>query len=262
MTEKLPHPLLELESIPEREKYLLETHQDIVQNLQDLARRPTVITAYFNAHRDSISTTIIDVLTERNLLVFEPGPSNSANLRLLKATQAICIARYNDIDMRFTIHEIRRARYRDQDVFACPIPDSLLRLQRREFFRVSTPLMNPILCHFTSKTGKATTLPLADISIGGICLTDEQQQFDYPNGDIIERCTLEFPDDPKRLVINLLVRATFMVGKQRSVRIQRIGCEFTELDPRSANFIQRYISRLQIQQKNLLQPNKNRPSKK
>ncbi len=51
---------------------------------------------------------------------------------------------------------------------AAPIHDSLLRLHRREFFRVHTPLLEPITCRFDNGENgenEELTLPLADISI-------------------------------------------------------------------------------------------------
>lgn len=250
MPEIVTTPMPELKSITDKEKYLLKSREDVVMSLFDLTKKPDLITAYFNHGNESIITTVINVLPDRDLVILECGPNNKKNSQMLTSGSTTCLSKHNDIDIRFQLNELRNARYRGQQVFAAPIPDSLLRLQRREFFRVQTPLMSPITCHLTYDD-KELVLPLADISIGGLALVDAVKCFHGEKGLLLEQCTINFPDKDEQMEVDLEIRGIFMYGKNDGHKVNRIGCAFIDLSPDKSSFIQRYINRLQIQQQSL-----------
>lgn len=242
-------PLFELDSIPDKDKYLLDSRDEVVMSLLELSKKPDLITAYYGHANDVIITTVVDVLQERNLVILECGPNSEKNRQLLSAGSTTCLSKHNDIDIRFQLNGLRSARYQGQSVFAAPIPETLLRLQRREFFRVHTPLMTPITCHFEHQ-GSQLALPLADISIGGLALVDAKKCFNAEQGIVLPQCTLCFPEQGGEIELALEVRGIFMYGQNEGKKVRRIGCAYLDLSPSDSHFIQRYINRLQIQQKN------------
>lgn len=235
----------------DKDKYLLKSQHEIILSLVELSKKPDLITVYFNSGKESIITTVIDVLQERELVLLECGRDTEKNRQLLAAGSANCLSKHNDIEIRFQLSELRSARYQGQIVLAAPIPESLMRLQRREFFRVHTPISAPINCRLISKGGKKLVLPLADISIGGLCLIDIEEQFKGESGDTLEGVTLSFPEHAEEMDLDLEVRSIFTQGKAGGQKVRRIGCAYLELPPDKAGFIQRYISRLQLKQQNL-----------
>ena len=243
-------PLFDLDSITDKEKYLLKSRDAVVMSLLDLSKKPELITAYYDHNNESMITTVIDVLPERDLVILECGPDSNKNRQLLAGGSTTCLSKHNDIDIRFRLNGLRSARYQGQPVFAASIPDSLLRLQRREFFRVHAPLMAPITCHFEHEE-KELELPLADISIGGLALIDAKKRFSAKQGILLPQCTLSFPDKGGEVEVSLEVRGIFMYGQNEGQKVRRIGCAYLDLGPSDSHFIQRYINRLQIQQKNL-----------
>ena len=248
MQETTKHPLLQPNQIADQEKYLLKSRDAVVMSLLDLSKKPDLVTAYYNSGKQSIMTTVVDVLPERDLVILEFGPNRDNNRQLLDAGNTTCMSRHNDIDIRFQLSALRNAKYKGQQVFAAPIPDTLLRLQRREFFRVHIPLMDPVTCRFNNGDDGELALPLADISIGGLAMIDAERHFNAEQGAQLEPCTLNFPDTDDEITLALEIRAVFRYGPQK---IQRIGCAYHDLSASDSHFIQRYINRLQIQQKNL-----------
>lgn len=248
MISSAPHPLLRPAPFDE-EKYLLKGSEQIAQTLLELSKRPELINAYFRGGEESITTTVIDVLHERGLVILEPGPNAEKNRQLLEEGNTTCLSKHHDVDIRFELGGLQSARLKGQQVIAAPLPQSLLRLQRREFFRVTTPLMAPILCQLDYE-GERWSLPLADISIGGLALFDKERRFDPPNGEILPDCTLILPDNAGEIEVTLEVRASFLYGRDEGHQVRRIGCAFVELPTDKINFIQRYINRLQIKQRN------------
>lgn len=251
MTDKTDNPLLDLIDIADHEKYLTNSRTKIITSLLELAKTPSLVNAYYNHGKAHQITTIIDVLADRDLVIIECGPDSDSNRELLAAGSATCLSKFNDIDIRFQLHELRKARYRGQSVFAAPIPDSLLRLQRREFFRVPAPLIEPITCRFKTEEGDDLELPLADISIGGLGIIDAKQRYNGKVGTTLKAVTLTFPNGGGEMEVALEVRGVFMHSRMEGQREQRIGCSYIDLRHDQSSFIQRYVNRLQMQQQKL-----------
>lgn len=248
MPDNMNSPLFDL---PDREKYLLTSRTDVITALIDLSRKPELVAAYFHQGHESIITTVVAVLPERNLMLLECGPDTRHNERLLADDNATCLSKHHEIDIRFQLNTLRIARYRGESVFAAPIPETVLRLQRREFFRVHAPLMNPITCRFENETTGILELPLADISVGGLSMIDIAHRFSGEEKMRLGLCTLTFPDNGGDMEVTLEVRGILLHGKHEAQLIRRIGCAYTDLSTDKENFMQRYIHHLQIQQKNL-----------
>lgn len=251
MSDPTENPLHQLNNIADTEKYLLKSRDAVVASLLDLSKKPDFVTAYYDSGKQSVMTTVVDVLQERDLVIMEFGPNKESNRQLLDAGHTTCTSRHNDIDIRFQLTGLRSAKYKGQQVFAAPVPETLLRLQRREFFRVNAPLMEPITCCFDNGDDGKLVLPLADISIGGLAMIDAERRFKAEQGAMLEPCTLNFPDGGGKIELALEIRALFLFNRHDGQKVQRIGCAYHNLSASDSHFIQRYINQLQIQQKNL-----------
>lgn len=251
MTDPLKQDKIELNPLEEQEKYLLQSKTAISQVLNELGKRPEMVTAYFNNGRDYILTVVLAVLRDRNLVVFDYGPDMAQNRRLLEAGRMSCVAKHHDILIRFSVSGLQSARYQGQQVFAAPIPEALFRLQRREYFRVHTPVINPIVCRVPQPQGKSIALPLADISAGGLGMLDPSMQFEAEAGDTIRNCALIFPGEEGSLDIDLKICGIFASGAEKKNPMLRIGASYVDLPMDRHAFLQRYIHRLQVQQKAL-----------
>ncbi|MDH5786537.1 MAG: flagellar brake protein [Chromatiales bacterium] len=248
MSDRAVHPLLQLNPEMEQGKYLVSKPEQITQTLLDLGKRPDLVNAYFRDGQESIITTVIDVMKDRGLVIMELGPDQKMNQQLLDEARTICLCKHHDVDIRFELNGLRSARFQGQQVIAAPLPESLMRYQRREYFRAPTPLLEPLICHIDVE-GNRLSLPLADISLGGLALVDRERVFNPESGEIFRECTLNFPEDETEIEIALEIRSRFMIGKDEGHRVQRIGCAFLELSADKSAFIQRYINRLQIRQR-------------
>ncbi len=232
------------------DKYRLKRRTEIVQTLLDLSRKPELVSAYFNQGREQIITTVITVLSDHGLVLLELGPDQKKNQKLLSSKYTNCFSKHLGVDVRFRLEKLRTARYQGQTVIAAPLPDNILRLQRREYFRVNTPMMNPLTCTIRDVDGPPLKLPLADLSIGGLSLVDADHALSVEPFNELLDCTLSFPDHPGGIEVDLEVRGVFMQAGGKG-EIQRLGCAFVDLPNDKLNFIQRYINRLQLQQRNL-----------
>jgi c-di-GMP-binding flagellar brake protein YcgR len=238
----------ELFSIPDQEQYLVHSRLEIVRVLQELSKRPDIITAYFNHGKEYALTAVLGVLTERDLLVLDYGADEKLNQRLMAADRITCVTKHDNIDVRFTVTGVQRAKFQNQPAFAALLPESVYRLQRREFFRVSTPIVNPLIVRIPQGNADPIELPMADISVGGVGLHDCELSFDAEPLTRLEGCGIELPGFGF-VKVDLEVRNVSLQPLNDGSQVRRIGCAFLDMPLDVSARIQRYIHRLQIEQK-------------
>lgn len=238
-----------METSDDAEKFLRKSRDEVIATLQELSKKPDLITATFNEGdaSESIITTVVAVLPEHGLVTMEYSSDSEKNRRLLAAGSVNCQGKHRDIAIRFRLTELRTARYRGEQLFAAPIPDELWRFQRREFFRIPTPQMHPVTCR-VEHAGEPLQLALADISIGGLSLLDAGGKITALKGEQLKDCLLTFPTGGDELRVDLEVRSTHTLPRDKERGIQRIGCAFVGLNQRDITFLQRYVNQLQLQQ--------------
>lgn len=230
------------------ERFLLTSKTAIANVLVDLSKRPDILTAYFNHGKEYLLTAVLAVMPERNLLVLDYGADDKLNQRLLEYGRAVCVTKHDNISIKFGCNILQRAKYQDRQALAAAMPESLFRQQRREFFRVSLPTINAVKCYVMGPDQNELALTMTDISCGGIGLIDPTRQFNPELGAVLQGCRAELPDTGT-LVFDLQVRNNFLQTQNDGSQVRRIGCAFTGLPLDKNAIIQRYIHRVQIEQK-------------
>ncbi len=238
----------ELSAVTEHEKYLLYSRTAIINVLLDLSKRPDIITAYFNGGREYLLTAVLTVLPERDLVVLDYGADEKQNRRMLAADRIVCVTKHDNISIKFSCEELQRARFQERQAFAARLPETLFRLQRREFFRVSTPVFNPLKCVIPNEEHAALELNIADISVGGIGLADPYCRFAPEPGTVLRECQIDLAEFGT-LSCDLLVRNSYLQSQHDGGKLRRIGCAFVNLPLDKNAILQRYIHRIQIEQK-------------
>ena len=125
----------------------------------------------------------------------------------------------------------------------------MLRLQRREFFRIDTPRINPLRCKLVKHHGETESevfdFPLLDISGGGLCLSGPvEAAAHFSLGELFTDCRLEIPDESV-ISVNLRVREISRLETANGQMQLRLGCEYVNLPSARQNLIERYITRLE-----------------
>ncbi|MBE0510706.1 MAG: flagellar brake protein [Chromatiales bacterium] len=233
--------------IEAQQQYLLHSPYEIETVLRDLARRAELISVYFDEGKGYILTTLLSVLRERRLLVLEPGADPVMNQTLLQAERVNCIARHQDISVRFSSGPVSQARYQGQSVLVVPIPDSLFRLQRREYYRVNTPLALPLICQLQQADASLIRLPVADISAGGLALHDPTMGFEAEIGTLFKDSRLLIPDEVP-LALDLRLCSVYMLGEEQHPPQLKLGFAYEKPAPETAGYLRRYVTRLQLKQ--------------
>ncbi len=231
-----------------QEQYLLHSKPEITRVLRDLAKKPDIITAYFDGGSRFFLTAVIGVLPERDMVVLDYGTEDALNELALQAERLVCVTRHEHVSVRFTCTGLQRAKYQGRQVFAAPLPESVYRPQRREFFRVVTPTVTPLKIHVPRPGADPLELTVVDLSCGGAALYDPEQSFTPVPGEIIKDCGIELPGFGL-VTFNLEIRSQVPVMRSDGTAQVRIGGQFRGLTIDGTALLQRYLHKLQLDSK-------------
>lgn len=147
--------------------YRLSSPVEVGFVLRTLAQRADFVTAYFNAGKEMLLTRILDVNLKARQFVFDLSGHQASNAAIQKAEKVVFIALPEGVKVQFSTGQIREILHEGRPAFSAPFPPDLIKLQRREFFRLPTPLSNPYFCRLTLGNDSPLRLELRDISLGG-----------------------------------------------------------------------------------------------
>jgi flagellar brake protein len=239
--EPAPWPALETD-----EDLRVYAKPEIEHVLKDVSDKGVVVTAFFNRGQEFALTSIVDILPAAGVMFLDPGPDEAANRRWLAATDTLFLTNQAQVKIKFVARGIDEVSFRGERAFRVPMPPFLVRLQRREYFRIATSLVNPIICQVPVKaTGEDARVVVLDISIGGIALLDNQLDLDLEPGNVYENCRIDLPQlGVVRTAIE--VRNFSEVNLRNGLVARRAGCRFLDLSRAAENQVQRYIMSLEL----------------
>jgi c-di-GMP-binding flagellar brake protein YcgR len=224
-------------------KYRIASRVEIVAILRDLLKASELVTAYFNEGRDFVVTAVLQVDAERGFAVLDSGANTQQNERLLASGQLNATASQHGVRIQFRAGPIQLVTFDGRPAFRVPIPDSLVKLQRREYYRMPTPLTRPVKCELPAAEGERAHVVIADISVGGVCLMGQPEGVNLQLGQTLPGCRILLPDTGT-VTTNLVVRNSYTVTLKNGTAARRTGCEFVRLGAQQEAMVQRYIMKL------------------
>lgn len=231
----------------DQSKYLIHSRVEIAAILGTLRKAGSMVTAYFGSGNDFILTSIVAVRPDEGEVVMDYGADAAANQRALQAKKITFVAAHERIKIQFVTEALRQARFEDRNAFGMPLPATLLRLQRREYFRIATPLTRPLKCVIAPQ-GAPAEVSIIDISCGGIALIDSSEPADIEVGVCLRNCSILLPDFGA-VTANILIKSTFNVTLKNGAKHKHAGCEFVDMPERERAKIQRYINKMERERK-------------
>ena len=127
----------------EIERCTLHNRREIAYQLRGMVKRGDRVSVLFQEGRQSFLTVLIDVSEADGLIYFDIGGSPETNQAYLKAAHSTFTTHIDGIRLQFSVGPGKETRFGGERVFAVPLPKSLLRLQRREVFRLALPSAKP-----------------------------------------------------------------------------------------------------------------------
>lgn len=231
-------------------QYLLTSKNEMFAVCRGLVDHVSLISMIFNGGQDMVLTTLIS--WGENGLLLDFGASSEMNEAALNADKLFCSAQLDKVEIQFILRGVKRVVVDGRPTFHAQLPDSILRLQRREYFRLLTPIINPLRCRLrcndASGASIALSAPVVDISIGGVSLSGLPADLPLTNDMEFADCAIDLPDGG-RIVSTLKLRWLAEVVSRSGVPSKRGGFEFIRLAHSMSTLIQRYITKTERERK-------------
>ncbi len=230
-------------------QYSVGSRLEISQILRAIMRSNGLITASVGGD-DFFLTSIVSIDDESGHLMLECDREGRHAQRVLAKQRLLCNTTLDKIKIQFVCQQIEMALCEGRDAFKAALPQDLVRLQRRENYRVPTPIAAPVKCTLTLPPGapQATaSLSLVDISCGGMAVVTPQDLFTPELGTVYE-CTLHLPGTTA-LRVQVQARNACVSKLPNGKAAQRSGLAFINLRESMLSTIQRYIMGLERQRK-------------
>jgi c-di-GMP-binding flagellar brake protein YcgR len=248
------HESSALQSEEDLERFRIRNAYEIELILSKLAECATVVSMHAHDSPWFMLTTVLYSERERGILLVECGRDEDLNMRIMEAKEVRFDTYLDQVNVRFSCHKVTTTVVSGMLAFQCNFPETLIRLQRREFFRISPPFNQPMVVDLVlpkpvdqspSVWVKARARGV-DISCGGIVFLVEGNFMHLPIGSALREVRIELPK-MNDLIADLEVRNLRFMERAGQDGTTRIGCKFARIDSRTTALLQRYINRLQVE---------------
>lgn len=223
--------------------------------LRDIAKRGTRVALYYNEEHDFILTTLLYVSEEG--LWLDVGPSPTDNTSALLSDNITFISTHQQVKVQFTTHGVLEASFEDDKVFYTELPDYLLRIQRRNSFRLRIPAKSPLKCIMpltpavqSAESAKqdvpapSREITVMDIGIGGMALLCDDKDVDLQPGKSYPNCQISLPGIGI-IFATIKIKNIFEENMPGGQLNKLAGCKFIDLKGDMSNLLQRYVNMLQ-----------------
>jgi c-di-GMP-binding flagellar brake protein YcgR len=233
------------------ERYTLHSRREIINLLRTVGTRNQLLRMQPEGSGDSVVTSILHVDDDSGTVVIDCAPSRIVNERILESGTVSFETVLDNIRMLFSAAGVQSCEFEERPALLIPLPASLIRLQRREFYRVQTPIATPVKCAIPVvdpqlKSAVSVTVALANVSAGGIGVVDDRKLIAPDIGKSFPNCRIDIPGSPVAVTLQLrnVQDLTLSNGKQ----VRRLGFMFIEPSSSALASVQRYITKIEREQ--------------
>lgn len=227
--------------------YQLTSRREIVALLRNIDEHNQLLRMIFNNGLDTIVTSILQIDETGGSLIIDCAPNEHQNRRAVESDHIAFETQLDRIRILFFSDRVESCLFEDAPAFRIALPASMVRLQRREYYRVATPRCTMTITHKPGDNAITVTVPVQNISAGGIGIIDETRTLDDTPGRIYENCRISLSGGPP-VVATLEIRNTQDVTLANGKSVRRLGCLFVDLPKPMLAQIQRYITKLEREQ--------------
>jgi flagellar brake protein len=243
----VPHANLTAPQAEDESPYWLHSRIEILAVLRDIARSRTLANVNFGSGAEALVTPLLGVDIAAGELLFDCSGSERINRGILQAEKLLFYCMHDKIKIRFSTPAARVVQSQNRESFAACLPESMLRLQRRELYRIPAPISRPIRCTVpVQKDNKIQYVEtrLHDISQGGVALIARPGELHVEPGMSFPDCRIALPDAGNAVVMleTVHVRDMPLLNGKTAVRI---ACKYVRPSTTALALIQRQMMKLE-----------------
>ena len=227
--------------------YEVDSRREIVALLRAIGEKNQLSRMLVRGEADVCVTSILDVDPDTNSVYIDCSIDPDQNRRILEAKRLSFETTLDKIRILFSTELAQSTTYQGGPALLVEIPPTLIRLQRREYYRMATPVSNPVRANMPIPPelgGGNALVPLADISCGGIAILDNQLVLGNTIGHKYAGCRIELPDIGL-VTTGLRIRNSMELTLLNNKTNRRLGCEFIDISRGNLALVQRYITKLE-----------------
>ena len=233
----------------EHSPFALRDPHEIAQVLRGLLEARSLIAANLVPGGYACPTALLAVRDD-GTLVLDGNREEVMNQRLAAARRIVCSTQLDLVPIRFRLSAPERIFHEGYVAFTTRWPEALLRLQRRETYRLSCSQTAPVTLH-AGEAGHAPDpetpgLRVLDISGGGVALAiPDGAHARFGIHARVSPCLLRL-GDAQPLPVSLEVAYTSRYDV-RGVPYWRAGCRFVGVAPAVEQQVMQYIFQVERQ---------------
>jgi c-di-GMP-binding flagellar brake protein YcgR len=224
------------------DRYMVRNRHQIRHLLQAMIDQRSPVSVHPDGREQSFPSAILEVHEQG--VVLDASPQPAINRIAESASSLLCFGQVDKVIVRFQLHAHQRID-RDQHLaFRSSLPEEVHHLQRREFYRLETPVGDSPHCLLPDPAGsEPSRWRVQDISAGGIALMLPSPQGLLALQARLRDCVLQIPDAPP-INTSLVVCNLRQQKLANNVEMTRAGLRFDDLPRGADTLIQRYIFRI------------------
>ncbi|MDE2132149.1 MAG: flagellar brake protein [Betaproteobacteria bacterium] len=222
------------------EEFRIASPREIRFIMHDIEKQASRAALYYDKRKEFILTSVVDV--DDDGVWLDASQSHEENIKIAGSGRCIVVSSHHQAKVQFEVEAVELTELEGLETFYIPMPDELLRIQRRDFFRLHLPA-GVLKCRLQlgGTPPRERLLRVRDISRGGVALYCDEHDADLQPGKTIERCTMRLDEDTE-LTFGLQVRYFSITPSQTGKGRGCAGCRFVNIDGKTEVLLQRYIT--------------------
>jgi c-di-GMP-binding flagellar brake protein YcgR len=225
----------------------VSSRREIIALLRSIGEKNQLVRMLVQGEADVCVTSVLDVDADTNSVILDRSIDSAQNLRILRGQRISFETSLDKIRILFSGEGVTETTFENAPALKLALPVSLIRLQRREFYRMATPLGNPVraMIQMPEELGGTTVgFPLSDISCGGIAILDNKLVLGDTIGINYEGVRIDLPEIGA-VTTTLQVRNSVDLTLLNNKTNRRLGCHFIDISRGNLAMVQRYITKLE-----------------
>lgn len=235
-------------------RFTLHSRTEILFLLRAIQKRKLLVNLDLPGSRQIIVTSVLKVNESSNTLVLDSARGDALNHELLSGKGAEFVTQLDGVSITFATGPVTLCEYEKLPALRIALPKSLIRLQRREHFRVPLPIANPVKCivpSWTEEDPEPISTHIVDIGCGGVAIAETGGRLGTETGRIFSGCKLLLPET-SAVFTTLEVRNSAQIRLHNGAFQTRLGCKFIDLPNDMAAKLQRFVMDIERARRNSL----------
>lgn len=229
----------------EHSQYSLRGPEEVGQVLRGLMEARALVAAHLVPGGHACPTALLAV-DDDGSLVLDGNRDEAMNQRMAAAARLVCSTQLDLVPVRFRLSTPVRIMYEGYVAFRVAWPEAVLRMQRRENYRLPLSATATATVQLAGAADAAArSLRVLDLGGGGLALAVPDGAVSaFQSGTRLPPCLLRL-DDAAPLPVSIQVAYTARDGVRGNVAWWRAGCRFVDLPAAIERQVMQYIFRVE-----------------